>query len=80
MSLLRHEDDKIGVVVRVVEVLHDGLCVLGRTSRMLLVEYPTSKRKEPESCILGPGPTVRTRKRSETKTQTKQEDRILFHY
>ena len=30
MSLLRHEDDEIGVVVRVVEMLYDGLHVLGR--------------------------------------------------
>ena len=80
MSLLRREDDEIGVVARVVEVLHDGLRVLGRASRVLLVDYPTSKGKEPESRVPGLGPTVRTRKHSETKTQTKLEDRMSFHH
>jgi len=83
MSLFRHEGDEDGVVARVVEVLHDGLCVQGRASRVLLVSYPTGEGKEPEPHIHALGPTVRTRKHSGTKTQTKQGDveiRTSFHH
>jgi len=82
MFLLRREDDEDGVVARVVEVLHDGLCVQGRASRVLLVSYPTGEGKEPEPSIPVLGPTVRTRKRPGTETQTKQGDveiRTSFH-
>jgi len=83
VSLFRHKDDEGGVVARVVEVLHDGLCVQGRASRVLLVSYPTGGGKEPEPCIPVLGPTVRARKRPGTETQTKQGDveiRTLFHH
>ena len=79
MSLLRHEDDEAGVVARVAEVLHDGLCVQGRASRVLLMDYPTSGGRELESPVPALGPTVQTRKCSEAKARTKQGDRKPFH-
>ena len=79
MSLLRHEDDETGVVARVVEVLHDGLCVQGRASRVLLMDYPTSEGRELEPSAPALGPTVQTRKRSEVKARARQGDRMSFH-
>ena len=79
MSLLRYKDDETGVVGRVAEVLHDGLCVLGRASRVLLVDYSTSKGKEKESRIPSLGPAAGTRKRL-LEAQTKQESRMSFHH
>ena len=79
MSLLRYKDDKTGVVGRVTEVLHDGLCVLGRASRALLIDYSASKVKEQESRTpISQGPAARTRGRLEA--QLKQGDRMLFHH
>ncbi|KAF9644695.1 hypothetical protein BDM02DRAFT_3190360 [Thelephora ganbajun] len=76
MSLLRHEHDQDGVVSRVVEVLHDGLCVQGRASRALLVDYPTSKGEKSEPCVPALDPTVQTQKRQaeSNQAQTKQGD------
>ena len=79
MSLLRYKDDETGVVGRVAEVLHDGLCVLGRASRALLVDYSTSKGKKQESHIPSLGPATGTRKRL-LEAQTKQESRMSFHH
>ena len=58
MFLSRHKDDKDGVVATLEEVLHDGLCVRGRASRVLYMHYPTSEGKEE----FPPAPTVPTRK------------------
>ena len=83
MSLLRRRDDKDGVTARVAEVLHDGLCVQGRASRVLLMSYPTGEGKELGACIDALGPTVRTRKRTGTETQTRQGDedtRMPFYH
>ena len=83
MSLLRHKDDKDGVPARVEEVLHDGLCVQGRASRVLLMSYPTGEGKEPEPRIPTLGPTVRTRKCTGAESQTKQgneDTRMPFHH
>ena len=77
MSLPRYEGDKIGVVAEVAEVLCDGLYILGPASRALIVDYSTSKGKEPESRIPSLGPTVRTSKRL-LEAQPKQEDRMSF--
>ena len=83
MSLLRYKDDKDGVVARVAKVLHNGFCVQGRASRVLLMRYPTGEGKEPEPHIPAPGPTTRSRKRPRTESQTEQGDeniRMLFHH
>ncbi|KAF9649218.1 hypothetical protein BDM02DRAFT_1948897 [Thelephora ganbajun] len=65
MSLLHHEDDQDGVVSRVAEVLRNGLRVRGRASRVLLVDYPTSKGSKSKSgpCVPALDPTVRTQER-----------------
>ena len=83
MSLFRHEDDKDGVVASVAEVLHDGLCVLGRASRVLLMNYPTGEGKVLVPAITTLGPTTRARKRRGTEPQTGQGDeeiRMSFHH
>ena len=73
MSLLRHKGDKDGVVAKVVEVLHDGLCVHGRASRALLMRYPvTGQEKELEPSTSPLGPSVQTRRHPGTKTETEQ--------
>jgi len=74
MFLFRRKDDKDGVVAGVAEVLHDGLCIQGRASRVFLMRYPTSEGKEPEPYIPALGPTTLTRKRSRAGSQTKQGD------
>jgi hypothetical protein len=86
MSLLREEGDKTGTVARVTEVLHDGLCVRGRASRVLLMEYPADEGKEPEPGIPILVPIVQTRRGPKTRSQTKQEteqgdseNRMSFH-
>ena len=82
MSLLRRKDDKDGVTARVTEVLHDGLCVQGRASRVLLMTYPTGEGREPEPCTSTPGPSVRTRKHTRSEIQTNRGDkdtRMPFH-
>jgi len=81
MSLLRHEGDKTGVVARVAEVLHDGLCVQGRASRVLLMNYPTGEGKS-APCIPALDPTVRTHKHTKAEVQAKEGDdetRMSFH-
>ena len=83
MSLLRHRDDKTGVVARVKEVLHDGLCVQGRAPRVVLVDYPTGEGKEPELelPLPPPAPAVRTSERTKEKAQKKRataETRMLL--
>ena len=83
MFLFRHEGDQDGVVATVTEVLHDGLCVRGRASRVLLMRYPTCKGKEPESFIPPLAPTVRTRRHRRTKSPTAKGDegiRMWFHH
>ena len=83
ISLLRRKDDKDGVTARVAEVLHDGLCVQGRASRVLLMTYPVGIGKKLESSIPALGPTFRTRKRWRTEAQTEQGDeetRMQFHH
>ena len=62
MFLFRHEGDEDGVVATVEEVLHDGLCVRGRASRVLHMHYPIRERKKEEPPI-PPAPTGRTRPR-----------------
>ena len=62
MSLFHHEYDGDGVVAGVTEVLHDGLCVLGRASRVLLMSYPIGEEKELGPCIPALSPTARTRR------------------
>jgi len=82
MSLLRHKDDKTGVVASVAEVLHDGLCVQGRASRVVLMNYPTGEGKKSAPCIPVLDPTVRTRKHTEAEVQAKEGDdeaRMSFH-
>ncbi|KAF9650144.1 hypothetical protein BDM02DRAFT_1513122 [Thelephora ganbajun] len=79
MSLLRHEGDRDGVVSRVVKVMCDSLCVQGRASRALLVDYLTSKGKKPEPCAPALDPTVQMQKRQagpgpKAEAQTKQGD------
>ena len=72
MTLIEKEGDKTGTVARVAEVLHDGLCVRGRASRVLRMVYLTGKEKEPEPTISALDPTARTRGRPGTKGQTEQ--------
>jgi len=72
MTLIHNEGDKTGRVARVTEVLHDGLCVRGRTSRVLRMDYPTGEEKKPEPAISALDPTARTRGRPGTKPQTEQ--------
>ena len=82
MSLFRHKGDEDGVVASVEKVLHDGLCVQGRTSRVPLMSYPTGEGKEPEPQVSAPGPTARLCKRPRTETQMEQgneEIRMSFH-
>ena len=74
MSLLRHEGDKTGVVTRAVEVLRDDLCVRGRASKVLRVEYSTCEGKESEPDILALDPTVQTRRPQGEEVQTNQGD------
>ena len=74
MSLFRRKDDDHGVVASVTAVLHDGLCVQGRASRVLLMSYPTGKGKDPEPSISAPGPTARARKHPRTETRMGQGD------
>ena len=83
MSLLHHPNDETGVVAIVKEVLHDDLSVQGRASGVVLLDYPTGGRKEPESgpSLSPPAPTVRTSGHLQEKAQTKQaaaETRMLF--
>jgi hypothetical protein len=83
MALPRHKCDEIGVVARVAEVLHDSLCVQGRASRALLMDYPTGKGDEPVPPTPVLDPTVRTRRRTGTKPRPKQGDedtRTSFHH
>ena len=77
MRLLRHEDDQVGVVASVLEVLHDDLCVQGRASRVLRMGYPTSEGKEPDHPISAPGPAFRTRGRARIETK---QTRMPFHH
>jgi len=79
MSLFRHRDDKDGVVASVEEVLHDGLCIKGRASRVLLMRYPTSEGKELEPPIPAPGQTARSRKHLRTGSETKEGDENIAH-
>jgi len=72
MTLAHNEGDKTGTVARVAEVLHDGLCVRGRASRVLRMVYPTDKAKKPEPAISALDPTARTCGRPGTKGQTEQ--------
>jgi len=72
MTLIHNEGDKTGTVARVTEVLHDGLCVRGRASRVLRMDYPTGEEKKPEPAISALDPTARTRGRPGTKPQTEQ--------
>jgi len=74
MPLLRHEGDKTGTVARVTEVLHDGPCVQGRGSRVLLMDYPTGEGKESEPYIPTLNPNFCTRKRVKAGAQKKQGD------
>ncbi|KAF9649200.1 hypothetical protein BDM02DRAFT_3142988 [Thelephora ganbajun] len=79
ISLLRHEGDQDGVVSRVVKVLHDGLRVQGRASRVLLVDYPTSKERKLGPYVPALDPTVRIQRRqaksnSKPEARTKQGD------
>jgi len=83
MSLFRHEDDKSGVVASVAEVLHDGLCIQGRASRVILMSYPTVEGKKSESPIPELDPTAQARKRRRIGTQTEQGDEVIrmsFHH
>ena len=74
MSLFRHKGDKDGVVASVTKVLHEGLCVQGRASRVLLMRYPIGEGMEPEPHIPTPGPTTRSCKHPRTGSQTEQGD------
>ena len=74
MSLLRHEGDGMGTVARVTEVLQEEILVRGRGSRVLLMDYSTSKGKEAESCNSALIPNVRTCGPPEGGAQTKQGD------
>ena len=79
MFLPLRENDETGVVARVSEVLHDHLCVLGRASRVLLVEYvPPGKTLEPKPEVSTPDTSVRTRgdRRPETQAGQGDEDEI----
>ena len=82
MFLFRHQGDKNGVVAKVADVLHDGLCVQGRASRVLLMEYPTGKGRKPEHSIPPLAPTIRTRRRPGTTAATTQGGviRTPFHH
>jgi len=81
MSLLRREGDKSGVVARVVEVICDDLCLQGRASRVLLMDYSIREGKEPEPHVPALDPTVRTRNYPKVEDRTKQGDeaRMFFH-
>ena len=82
MSLLRHKGDKTRIVASVTEVLHDDLCVRGCASRVLLMNYPASEGKEPESCNFPLIPNVTTCGLPEGGAQMEQGDdetRMLFH-
>ena len=72
MTLIHNKGDKTGTVARVAEVLHDGLCVRGRASRVLRMVYPTGKEKEPESAISALDPAARTCGHPGSKRQTEQ--------
>ena len=72
MTLIRNKGDKTGTVARVAEVLHDGLCVRGRASRVLQMVYPTGEEKKSEPPISTLDPTARTCGRPGTKRQTEQ--------
>jgi len=72
MSLLRDKGDETGTVARVTEVLHHGLCVRGRASRVLRMAYPTSKQKPLELSTSALDPTARTRGRPGAEPQTEQ--------
>jgi len=86
MCLPRHKDDETGTVANVTEVLHDGLCVRGRASRVLLMSHPTGQGTKSELPINTLNPTNRTREGPKTRSQTKQEakqgddeSRMSFH-
>ena len=79
MFLPLRENEETGVVARVSEVLHDHLCVLGRASRVLLMEYvPPEKAQEPKPEVSTPDTGVRTRgdRRPETQAGQGDEDEI----
>ena len=80
MSLFYREDDTTGVVARVTEVLHDGLCVLGRASRVLLVAYSSRSGEEQEPEVPTLRTTVRSRGRSKPEIQIDRggETRMSF--
>ena len=54
MCLPCHKDNEIGTVVNLKEVLHGGLCVQGRASRVLPMSHPTSEgtKSEPPLSLL----------------------------
>jgi len=86
MCLPRHEDDETGTVANVTEVLHDGLCLRGCASRVLLMSHPTGEGTKSEPPIVTLNPTIRTREGPKTGSQTKQEakqgdkeSRMSFH-
>jgi hypothetical protein len=79
MCLPRYKGDNTGVVTGLTEVLHDGLCVQGRASRVLLMEYPTGKGKELESRIPALDPTVPTHEHAEAGAQGGGDTRASFH-
>ena len=82
MCLPRHKDDETGTVANVTEVLHDGLCVRGRASRVLLMSHPTGEGTKSEPPIATLNPNIRTREGPRTRSQTEQgdkESRMSFH-
>ena len=82
MCLPRHENDKTGVVATVAEVLHDGLCVLGRASRVLLMRFsphPGEERRLKDDPAQGPASRTRARVKRKTRTNQGGETRMSFH-
>ena len=80
MCLPRYKGDNTGVVTGLMEVLHDGLCVQGRASRVLLMEYPTGKGKELEPRIPALDSTVPTHEHVEAGAQGDGDTRASFHH
>ena len=81
MFLPLRKNEETGVVATLSEVLHDGLCVLGRASRVLLMEYaPPGKALEPKPEVSTPDTGVRTRGRRKAEAQAKQEDETSMSF
>ena len=81
MFLPLRKNEETGVVATLSEVLHDGLCVLGRASGVLLMEYaPPGKALEPKPEVSTSDTGVGTRGRRKAEAQAKQEDETSMSF